>query len=142
MDDILEFNENEIQTEGSGGSVKISGDVIAAIAGVSAEETKGVARMYTSLSGTIAEKFVSKKNQSKGVKVDVSENGINIDICIVTKYGVRIRDVAEAVQENVRNNVETMTGMDVLSVDVHVESVEFEKNTFNDFNDVKIIDEI
>ena len=127
MDDILEFDENEITTESVGGSVKISSEVIAAIAGVSAEETKGVARMYTSFSGAIAEKLGSKKNLSKGVRVDKTENGINLDIFIVIKYGLRIRDVAESVQDSVKNNVETMTGMDVLSVDVHVESVEFDK---------------
>lgn len=142
MDDILEFNDKDIQTECPGGNVRISADVIAAIAGVSAEEIKGVAGMYTSFSGTIAEKLSSKKSLSKGVKVDVSEMGINLDLYIVINYGVRIRDVAESVQESVRNNVETMTGMDVLSVDVHVEGVKFDKNSASNDDSVRVIDEL
>ena len=142
MDDILEFNNNDIETENVGGNVRISGDVIAAIAGVSAEETKGVAGMYTSLSGTIAEKFTSKKSLSKGVKVDINEEGINLDVYIIINYGVRIRDVAESVQDSVKSNVETMTGMDVLSVDVHVEGVKFDKTIGNKDNDVEIVDEL
>ena len=141
MDDILEFNDKDIETENAGGNVRISGDVIAAIAGVSAEETKGVAGMYTSLSGTIAEKLGSKKSLSRGVKVDVTEDGINLDLYIIINYGVRIRDVAESVQDSVKNNVETMTGMDVLSVDVHVEGVKFDKAPSQKDNDVQIVDE-
>ncbi len=141
MDDILRFSDDDIETDGSGGNVRISQEVIAAIAVVAAEETKGVAGMYTSITGAIAEKFVSKKSQSKGVKVNVTEDGIVLDVQIVVDFGVRIRDVAENVQCSVRNNVETMTGMKVLSVDVKVESVKFEKSLSQYEDDIKIIDE-
>lgn len=139
-DNFFEFNENDIETESSNGNVKISNDVVAAIAGVSAEETKGVARMYTSISGAIAEKFASKKNLSKGVKVDILPEGITLDLYIVVDYGTRIREVAEAVQANVKSNVESMTGMDIKAVNVHIEGVGFEKKAQNP-DDVKIIDE-
>ncbi len=135
-DNFFEFNENDIETESSNGSVKISNEVIAAIAGVSAEETKGVAYMYTSISGAIAEKFVSRKNLSKGVKVEILPEGIELDLYIVIDFGTRIREVAEAVQSSVKSNVESMTGMEVKAVNVHIESVSFEKKA-----DVQIIEE-
>ncbi|MBQ7974753.1 MAG: Asp23/Gls24 family envelope stress response protein [Clostridia bacterium] len=139
MDDIFEISDNEIRTENTSGNIKISNDVVAAIAGISAEEVKGVAHMYTSLSGAIAEKLGSKKNQSKGVKVVIGEQGIAVDLIIVAQYGVRLRDVSEAVQRNVRENVETMTGMNVTEVNVRVEGVSFDNQKTSD--DVKIIDE-
>lgn len=135
-DNFFEFNENDIETEGSNGCVKISNDVIAAIAGVSAEETKGVACMYTSISGAIAEKFVSRKNLSKGVKVEILPEGIELDLYIVIDFGTRVREVAEAVQSSVKSNVESMTGMEVKAVNVHIEGVSFEKKA-----EVEIIEE-
>lgn len=130
------FFETDIETESSNGSVKISNDVIAAIAGVSAEETKGVAYMYTSISGAIAEKFVNRKNLSKGVKVEIFPEGIELDLYIVIDFGARVREVAEAVQSSVKSNVESMTGMEVKAVNVHIESVSFEKKA-----EVEIIEE-
>ena len=135
-DNFFEFNENDIETESSNGCVKISNDVIAAIAGVSAEETKGVACMYTSISGAIAEKFVSRKNLSKGVKVEILPEGIELDLYIVIDFGTRVREVAEAVQSSVKSNVESMTGMEVKAVNVHIEGVSFEKKA-----EVEIIEE-
>ena len=130
------FFETDIETESLNGSVKISNDVIAAIAGVSAEETKGVAYMYTSISGAIAEKFVNRKNLSKGVKVEIFPEGIELDLYIVIDFGARVREVAEAVQSSVKSNVESMTGMEVKAVNVHIESVSFEKKA-----EVEIIEE-
>lgn len=138
-DKFFEFNENDIEAEISNGSVKISNDVVAAIAGVSAEETKGVACMYTSISGAIAEKFVSRKNLSKGVKVEMLPEGIELDLYIVVDFGVRIREVAEAVQSSVKSNVESMTGMEVKAVNVHIEGVSFEKKA--EKPEVEIIEE-
>ena len=139
-DNFYEFNENDIEAEISNGSVKISNDVVAAIAGVSAEETKGVAYMYTSISGAIAERLVSRKNLSKGVKVEMLPDGIELDLYIVVDFGERIREVAEAVQSSVKSNVESMTGMEVKVVNVHVEGVNFEKKSQEP--DVEGIEEI
>lgn len=138
MDDIFEFTDNEIRTENSTGNIKISNDVVAAIASISAEEVTGVAHMYTSIPDAIAEKFAGKKNQTKGVKVAIDENGIAIDLVIVADFGVRLRDISEAVQVNVRQNVGTMTGMTVTQVNVRVESVRFTKTKSSD--DVQVID--
>lgn len=139
MDGVFEFNDNEIQTENKSGNIKISNDVVAAIAAISAEEVNGVARMYTSIPDAIAEKFAGKKNKGKGVRVSITEAGIMVDLIIVADFGVRLRNVSEEVQKNVKQNVETMTGMTVTEVNVRVESINFGKSILND--DVEIIDE-
>lgn len=134
-------NETEIKTEDmkneetaettpeeeTTGNIKISVDVVATIAGIATNEIEGVAGMYGTFAGGIAEMLGAKKNPSKGVKVDINETNATIDLYIVVDYGVRIPELAWEIQENVKNNVETMTGLDVTKVNIHIEGVSFEK---------------
>lgn len=110
------------------GVVRIADDVVAIIAGVAASETEGVA----SMSGGITEGFarrVSGKNVTKGVSVEVGSVEAAIDLRVIVKYGVKIHEVARKLQENVKEAVETMTGLRVVEVNVKVEGVEFPENT-------------
>lgn len=109
------------------GNIKISSDVVSTIAGIATSEIEGVAGMYGTFAGGIAEMFGAKKNPSKGVKVDMTETSVTIDLYIVVDYGVRIPELSWEIQENVKNNVETMTGLEVLKVNIHIEGVSFEK---------------
>lgn len=111
------------------GNVKISVDVVSTIAGIATTELDGVAGMYSSFAGGIAEKLGARKNPTKGVKVDMGEDAVSIDLYIVVDYGVRIPELAWEIQENVKNNVETMTGLPVDKVNIHIEGVSFEKET-------------
>lgn len=113
--------------EESIGNIKISIDVVSTIAGIAASEIEGVAGMYGTFAGGIAEMLGAKKNPSKGVKVDMGDGSVSIDLYIVVDYGVRIPELSWEIQESVKNNVETMTGLDVLKVNIHIEGVSFEK---------------
>ena len=109
------------------GVVRIADDVVAIIAGVAASETEGVA----SMSGGITEGFarrVSGKNVTKGVSVEVGSVEAAIDLRVIVKYGVKIHEVARKLQENVKEAVETMTGLRVVEVNVKVEGVDFPEN--------------
>jgi uncharacterized alkaline shock family protein YloU len=77
----------------------------------------GTAIMHAVLKG------FSKKNLSKGVKVNVGEGSSTIDLFIVVEYGVKIPEVSKLVQENVKKTVETMTGLVVSAVNIHVQNV-------------------
>lgn len=116
----------EESTDAEVGNVKISVDVVSTIAGIAASQISGVAGMYLSFAGGIAEKFGAKKNASKGVKVEMTDGSVRIDIYIVVDYGVRIPELAWEIQENVKNNVETMTGLEVEKVNIHIEGVSFD----------------
>ncbi|MBQ2663017.1 MAG: Asp23/Gls24 family envelope stress response protein [Clostridia bacterium] len=109
------------------GNIKISVDVVSTIAGIATNEIEGVAGMYGTFAGGIAEMLGAKKSPSKGVKVDLNGKSATIDLYIVVDYGVRIPELAWEVQENVKNNIETMTGLDVQKVNIHIEGVSFEK---------------
>ena len=75
------------------------------------------------LLGGITEVLSGKKNLAKGIKVDVGEKETKIDVNIVVEYGVRIPDVAFEIQNRVKKAVETMTGLKVSNVNVHVQGV-------------------
>lgn len=119
--------EKESTEEVDVGNVKISMEVVATIAGIAASQISGVSGMYQSFAGGIAERLGGKKNPSKGVKVEMTGNNAKIDIYIVVDFGVRIPELAWEIQENVKNNVETMTGLVAESVNIHIEGVNFEK---------------
>lgn len=106
------------------GSIRIADEVVGIIAGMAATEVSGVAGMSGGLVGGIAE-MLGKKNLSKGVKVEVGKREAAVDLYIIMEYGVRIPDVALRVQENVKRAIESMTGLEVVEVNVHVQGVGF-----------------
>ena len=114
-------NEKEIvHKDNSLGSIRIADEVVSIIAGLAATEVEGIAGM----SGGIAE-MLGRRKFAKGVKVEVGEKEAAVDLYIIVKYGVRIPDVALAVQENVKQAIETMTGLSVVEVNIHVQGVGF-----------------
>lgn len=106
------------------GSIRIADEVVGIIAGLAATEVAGIAGMSGGLVGGIAE-MLGKKNLSKGVKVEVGEREAAVDLFVIAEYGVRIPDVALRVQENVKQAIESMTGLDVVEVNIHVQGVGF-----------------
>ncbi len=125
MEEIVQGSNTEI------GNVKISEEVVAIIAGVAAMDVPGVAGMSGGIAGGIAE-ILGRKNLSKGVKVEVGEKEAAIDLYIIVEYGCRIPDVSWDIQEKVKNAVETMTGLDVIEINIHVQGVNIEKENKKD----------
>ena len=115
------------------GQVKISDEVVAVIAGLAATEVPGVAGMSGGLAGDIAE-MLGRKNLSKGVKVEVGDKETAVDLFIVVEYGAKIPDVAWRIQENVKKAIESMTGLQVVEVNVHVQGVHMEKENKEEDN--------
>ncbi len=126
-ENVIEEEARAEEAEESVGNIKISVDVVSTIAGIATSEIDGVAGMYGTFAGGIAEMLGAKKSPSKGVKVDMNDTNVTIDLYIVVEYGVRIPELSWEIQENVKNNVETMTGLDVEKVNIHIEGVSFEK---------------
>lgn len=116
--DIIERHETEL------GTIRIADEVVAIIAGLAATEIKGVAGMSGGLAGGIAE-MLGRKNLARGVKVEVGEKEAAVDMFVIVEYGVRIPDVATRIQENVKNAIESMTGLNVVEVNVNVQGVVF-----------------
>ena len=114
--------------ENPDGSVSFATGVVETIAGLAAQEVEGVASMANVSTG-FADMFTRKssRNLTKGVRVDIEGGTVAVDVTIVVEYGSPVPDVAHSIQENVKKAIETMSGLDVQSVDVHVLGVSFEK---------------
>ncbi len=108
------------QENGDSGTLHIADDVVGIIAGLAAAEVPGV----TSTTGSsLTSMLGGRRNLSKGVKVTVGEQEAAIDLHITVEYGMVIPEVAQQVQENVKRAVESMTGLDVIEVNVYVQNV-------------------
>ena len=119
--DLVEL-EDEIKSENEG--IEISDEVVAVIAGVAVAEVPGVASMAGGSAGGISEVFSGKKNLAKGIKVEVEGKKAKIDVNIIVEYGSRIPDVAYEIQTRAKKAVESMTGLQVEEVNVHVQGVD------------------
>lgn len=105
------------------GEVQIANEVVAIIAGLAATEVEGITGMVGTLKGDLVE-LLGKKNLSKGVVVEVSEEFISLELSVIVDFGVCIPDVCKIVQEKVKSAVETMTGLIVEDVNIRVAGVE------------------
>ena len=115
-----------IEEKEANGQIQISYEVISIIAGTAAAETEGVS-LPSSAPVSSVKGFFGKKNQSKGVKVTVEENTALIEIEVVVKFGINIKNACEEVQQKVKNAVETMTGLTVSGVNINVTAIMVEK---------------
>ena len=120
--DLKEKKENVLNSAESS-NIQISDDVVAVIAGMAASEVPGVSDMAGGFAGGISEVLSGKKNLSKGIKVDITDKSTKIDVNIIVEYGARIPDVAFEIQKRVKKSVESMTGLNVEEVNVHVQGV-------------------
>ncbi len=113
------------------GSVTFATDVVATIAALAANEVEGVASMTGGSGGSLADilgrRGQASKNVTKGVKVDVQDGKVNVHVGIIIEYGSPVPEVAQNIQENVKKAVETMSGLTVANVDVHVAGMSFER---------------
>lgn len=108
------------------GEVQIADEVVAIIAGLAATEVEGV----DSMAGNITNELVGKlgmKNLSKGVKVDVTEEHVSVDLSLNIKFGYNIPEVSEKVQDKVKTAIENMTGLTVLDVNIRIAGVNLDE---------------
>ena len=129
---MAENNASDVRLNtNSNGMVYFASDVVATIAGLAVTEVEGVANTVGT-SGGLTEIFMRRalsnsRNLTRGIKVEITDNVVSVDVTIVVEYGFPVPEVAQGIQENVKKAIETMTGMSVKSVDVHVTGVSFER---------------
>src|SRR3954466_166495 len=111
---VLEMN----QENNALGKVEIAPEVIEVIAGIAASEIEGVASMRGNFATGVVEKL-GKKNHGKGIKVELTESGIKVDVFCMMKFGVSIPSVAQKVQDNIRQTLMNMTALTAEEVNVH-----------------------
>lgn len=123
----MEKNHELEMTEGLDlGKVEISPEVIEIIASMAASEVDGVANMHSGFATGVVGKISRKQQYGKGVKVELTDEGILVDVQLQMKYGVSIPVVAQKVQDNILQTLKTMTALDVQSINIHVAGIVFE----------------
>lgn len=127
MNDNLPVN---MEGQENGGSINYANEVIAIIAGMAMSEVDGVAGKRPAAKSVTERIGLTKAVNpvTKGVRVEVGSEEAAVDLTLAVEYGKPIQKVCTEVQENVRKAIETMTGLHVVKVDVHVTSVIFEKD--------------
>ena len=116
-------NSYSIHEELNMGEVQIADEVVAIIAGLAATEVEGVA----SMAGNITNELVGKlgmKNLSRGVKVAVQENEVTVELSLNMSYGYSIPKTSAKVQEKVKSAIQSMTGLSVVEVNIHIAGVD------------------
>ena len=114
--------------DGNLGEVKIADEVVAIIAGLAATEVEGVG----SMAGNITNELVSKlgmKNLSKGIRVEVLDGKVSVDVALNISYGYSIPEVSAKVQDTSQESaIENMTGLEVSIVNIRIASVDMGSN--------------
>ncbi|KAA0561011.1 Asp23/Gls24 family envelope stress response protein [Rossellomorea aquimaris] len=111
------------------GKIEIAPEVIEVIAGIAASEVEGVSQMRGNFATGVVERL-GKKNHGKGVKVELAEEGIIVDVYCIMKFGVAIPTVAQKIQDNIRQALLNMTALEADEVNVHIVGVQFENQKF------------
>ncbi|MGY0067086.1 Asp23/Gls24 family envelope stress response protein [Streptomyces sp. QTS137] len=105
------------------GTTTIADTVVATIAGIAVRETEGIHALGGGASralGAVKEKVSRSSDPRRGVKVEVGEKQTAIDVDVVVEYGARIRDTAKDLRDHVTDAVETMTGLEVVEINIRV----------------------
>jgi len=107
------------------GNIHISEEVLAVISAAAALEVEGVSSIASG--GKDIGELLGKKNLARGIRVQVEDEKVQVELAIMVKYGYTIMDVARAVQDAVSTNIESMSGLSVQAVNINVGGVTFEK---------------
>lgn len=105
------------------GTVKIANDVVAMIAGLAATEVEGVSAMAGNITNELMGK-VGMKKQTKGVKVDIIDGTVSVELAVTLEYGYNIPTTCNKLQEKVKGAIETMTGFSVSDVNIRIVGVQ------------------
>ena len=102
-----------------GDSIRISSEVIAVITSIISSDIPGVAGMSGGVVGGIAERL-GRKDMTRGIKVQVDEDKVSIELSIIVEYGISIVETTDKLKKEVRGNVEKTTGLKVEAININV----------------------
>lgn len=107
------------------GKVEIAPEVIEVITGIAASEVDGLSSMRGNFATGVVERF-GGVSHSKGVKVELTDEGILIDLHVVLNFGVSIPETAQKLQTNIRQSLKNMTGLDIAEINIHVVGIQMD----------------
>ncbi len=119
-------NTHVLQDNGSIGAVQIADDVVTMIAALAAKEVEGVAALGSNSAGEIIS-MVGRKNSIKGVKAEILNQNVKVNLYVTVEYGYNIPAVSQKIQGKVKSAIENMTGLQVTDVNIRIAGVNMPK---------------
>ncbi|MDW4510836.1 Asp23/Gls24 family envelope stress response protein [Priestia megaterium] len=127
----VKFQENTHQN-----TLTFEDQVIKKIAGIAANEIKGILSMSGGFMSGLTDRFRSTEDITKGINAEVGEKQVALDLKVIVEYGKNVPAIFSETVNNVKKSVHEMTGLEVVEVNMHVEDVmtrsEFEAKTDRD----------
>lgn len=133
MEDIemeKEIDKNEVlvlKEDKSTGTIQIADDVVAMIASLAATEVDGVNSMFGNITNELIAK-VGVKKLTKGVRVNVRESEVRVDLAVMMDYGFNIPATCQQVQVKVKTAIENMTGLSCSDVNIRIAGVSMKRD--------------
>lgn len=106
---------------------RISEEIVSMIAARAALRIPGVSRLNGEFTDNLTKKILGKENIARGIALSRDSEGLSIDIYLNVEFGTRIPDLAWEVQSSVKGTVESVTGLSVKMVNIHVQGVNLPK---------------
>ena len=105
------------------GLITISEDVLLKVAGYAALECYGIVAMSSKRAKDGFVEWLGRENLTKGIELDITDQGIDIDLYIIVEYGISIVEVCNIIKSQVCYKIENMTGAKVRRVNISVEGI-------------------
>jgi len=106
------------------GTVSVSEDLIATLAGYAAVENYGIVGMCARSAGDAIVELFGRENLQKGVLIEkVGEDQVDVSLHVALQYGVSLPAVSQNTKQNVRYRIEDLAGVSVRNVNIFVESI-------------------
>ncbi len=126
MEKDMERGTYTLKEDDKLGAVQIADDVVAMIASLAATEVDGVSALVGNITNELMSK-VGMKKLTKGVKVEVLEGVVSLELAIMIEYGHNIPQTCQNVQKKVKNAIENMTGLTVSDVNIRIAGVNMQE---------------
>lgn len=127
MEREIDKNTVVLKDDENIGEVQIADDVVAMIASLAATEVEGVSAMAGNITNELMSK-VGMKSLTKGVKVEVTEQNVRVDLAVTMEYGYNIPATCQKVQTKVKNAIENMTGLTCSDVNIRIAGINMKKD--------------
>ncbi len=105
-------------------TIHVTHDVIGEIAAMAVLGVEGVSGVGGGIASGLND-MLGRRSPTRGVRVDVDGRQVTLSLHLIVDWGVRIPEVAQRAQEEVKREVERATGLLVQSVDIHIVAVSF-----------------
>lgn len=122
MDQNEERKSHVVYADNGAGEVVIADEVVAIITGIAATEVEGVDSMDGGWSGKLISRL-GYRDLTKGVRIQIEDGHVSVDLSLNIKYNYSIPEVSRNVQDKVSQAIESMTGLNVLDVNIRITSV-------------------